>query len=125
VTVGQLEEADEKITLGEEGTSKGAMPKATSVLGLGLVPLNDEMRQQFGFDKKVQGLLVTEIDPESPAASKNIRVGDVIAEAQQEPVASAEALKSIIDKLKATGAKSVILLVEDAKGDTRFIGVPF
>jgi serine protease Do len=88
------------------------------------MPLSDELRQQFGFDAKMKGLLVVEIDPDSPAASKNIRVGDVIVEVQQEAVATVDDLNATVEKVKRTGAKSIILLVEDAKGDTRFIGVP-
>jgi serine protease Do len=70
-------------------------------------------------------VLVTEIDPVSPAASKNIKVGDVIIEAQQEPVKAPSDIEAGIDKVKKTGGKTVLLLVEDAKGDTRFVAVPF
>ncbi len=45
-------------------------------------------------------------------------------EAQQEQVKSIADLEAAIEKLRRTGAKNIILLVEDAKGDTRFIGVP-
>jgi len=89
------------------------------------MPLNDEMRSRFGFDAKVKGLIVGEIDPASAAASKNIRPGDVITEAQQEPVATTKDLETAIEKVKKTGGKSVLLLVEDAKGDTRFVAIPF
>jgi serine protease Do len=123
VTVGRLEDDEKEPILGEEKKETPA-PETTSVLGLRLVPLSDDLRQQFGFDQKVKGLLVTEIDADSPAASKNIRVGDVIVEAQQEAVASIEDLNATLEKVKRTGAKSIILLVEDAKGDTRFIGIP-
>ncbi len=98
---------------------------ATSVLGLSLEPLTDELRAKFGFDPKVNGVIVTEIDPVSPAASKNIKVGDVILEAQQEPVKAPSDIEAGIDKVKKTGGKTVLLLVEDAKGDTRFVAVPF
>ena len=66
------------------------------------MPLTDELRSKFGFDPKVKGVLVTEIDPDSPAASKNIKVGDVIVEAQQEPVATPSDIEAAIDKVKKT-----------------------
>jgi serine protease Do len=127
VAVGQLDDDDEKMTLNGEAVEKKKEPKvdlATSVLGLKMMPLTDELRKQFGFDDKIKGLVVTEIDQDSPAATKSIRVGDVILEAQQEEIPNADALKAVIEKVQKTGAKTVILLVEDSKGDTRFVGVP-
>ncbi len=124
VTVGRLDEVEEPTAVGAKEDKKEDTPAAKPVLGLTLVPLTDALRKQFNFDDKMKGLLVTEIDQESSSASKNIKVGDVIVEAQQEQVATVEAFSDIIDKVKRTGAKSIILLVEDAKGDTRFIGLP-
>jgi serine protease Do len=122
--VGLLEDGEDKLEPPPE-KPKEDKPASSSLMGLSLVPLTDEIRAKFGFDPKVKGVLVTEIDPDSPAASKNIRVGDVILEAQQEPVASASDIESAIDKVKKSGGKTVLLLVEDAKGDTRFVAVPF
>ena len=65
-----------------------------------------------------------EFHGEGAASGKNIRQGDIVSEAQQEPVETVAAFEGIVDKVKKTGAKSIILLVEDAKGDTRFVGVP-
>ncbi len=83
------------------------------------------MRAKAGLDPKIKGLLVMEIDPDSPAAQKSIKPGDIIVEAQQEPVATSEDIQKGIDKVKQAGGKTVLLLVEDGKGDTRFVAVPF
>ncbi len=64
------------------------------------------MRSRFGFDAKVKGLIVGDIDPSSPAASKNIRQGDVITEAQQEPVATTQDLEKAIEKVKRPAARA-------------------
>ncbi|WBT37498.1 MULTISPECIES: Do family serine endopeptidase [Hyphomicrobium] len=98
---------------------------STSVLGLTLSPLTDDVRSRLGFDAKVKGVIVTDIDPSSQAATKNIRAGDVITEAQQEPVTTPADLEAAIEKVKKSGGKSVLLLVEDVKGDTRFVAIPF
>ena len=125
VMIGRLDEEDDKMALSSEKKEKEEpKPDVTSVLGLKVMPLTDELRQQFGFDQKLKGLIVTEIDADSPAATKNLRVGDVIVEAQQEEVTTAASLSATIDKVKKTGSKTIILLVEDSKGDTRFVGVP-
>ena len=124
ITVGMLDDEDSRPEPAADESKDSTPPPATSVLGLTLSPLSDEMRSRFGFDAKVNGMLVTEIDPSSAAASKNIRPGDVITEAQQEPVREMKDIEAAIEKVKKSGGKSVLLLVEDAKGDTRFVAVP-
>jgi len=125
VEVGTLnDEEDKPEPAGAQDKEQTPEPSAT-VLGLSLLPLTDEARSRLGFDAKVKGVLVADIDPSSQAATKNIKVGDVITEAQQEPVASPEDLEKAIEKVKKSGGKSILLLVEDAKGDTRFVAIPF
>jgi serine protease Do len=69
-------------------------------------------------------VVVTEVDPASPAASKNIKPGDVIVEAAQEQVGTPEDVARSVEKVKKAGRKAVLLRVEDAKGDLRFVAVP-
>ncbi len=65
-----------------------------------------------------------EVDPQSPAAGKNIKPGDVIVEAGQEPVSAPEDVGKSVDKVRKTGRKAVLLRIEDGKGDLRFVAVP-
>jgi serine protease Do len=125
ITVGMLEDEEVAAEPAPGGEKEQPPPSSTSVLGLMLAPLTDEMRSRLGFDPKVTGVVVGEIDPSSPAATKNIRPGDVITEAQQEPVKEVKDIEAAIEKVKKAGGKSVLLLVEDAKGDTRFVAIPF
>jgi serine protease Do len=69
-------------------------------------------------------LLVTEADPQSPAAEKGIKAGDVIVEAAQEQVNSVDDLARNVEKVRKSGRKAVLLRVEDGKGDMRFVAVP-
>jgi serine protease Do len=125
VSVGMLDDEESKPEPAS-GTDKEQPPQpSTTVLGLVLAPLSDDARSRFGFDAKVNGVLVTDIDPASQAASKNIRPGDVITEAQQEPVREIKDVEAAVEKVKKSGGKSVLLLVEDGKGDTRFVAIPF
>ena len=125
VSVGMLDDEDSKAEPASKGDAEQPPQPSSTVLGLVLAPLSDDARSRFGFDAKVNGVLVTEIDPSSQAASKNIRPGDVITEAQQEPVREIKDVESAVEKVKKSGGKSVLLLVEDAKGDTRFVAIPF
>ena len=124
VEVGKLDEPEEKIEMTSEKPKEGPEPATQTVLGLTLVPLTDEIRAKAGLDSKIKGVLVMDIDPASPAAEKSIKAGDVIVEAQQEAVGSIEDLNKSIEKVKQAGGKSILLLVEDGKGDTRFVAVP-
>jgi len=137
VTVGRLAEDDDKPEpaalkpgAGDSGKGggkgeigKGDEPTA-SMLGLTLAPLTDELRKKYNLDAKLKGVVVLEIDPQSPVAQKNIKVGDVIVEAGQQPVVSPSDVAGSVERVKKSGRKAVLLRVEDAKGDLRFVAVP-
>jgi serine protease Do len=124
VMVGRLEDDDEEPA--DKATEKpGDEPaEPSTVLGLTVTPLTDELRTQLGFGKKVNGLLVTGIDPDSPVAGKNLKLGDVIVEAQQVAISTVEDLNAAVAKVKKAGGRQVLMLVEDSKGDTRFVTLP-
>jgi serine protease Do len=124
VAVGQLDEPEDKVELSTDKSTDQPSSPAT-ILGLSLVPLTDEMRAKAGLDAKLKGLLVMDVDPESPAAQKGLKQGDIIVEAGQEQVSTPDDVTKSIDKVKQAGGKSVLLLVEDGKGDTRFVALPF
>jgi serine protease Do len=141
VAVGRLTEDEEpkapakgprgkdKQSRGKDSSPKekdsGAKPGARSALiGLGLAPLTDELRTKHKLGKDTKGVIVLEVDPASPAAEKGVKVGDVIVEAAQDAVASIEDVNKSVDKVKKAGRKAVLLRLEDAKGDLRFVAVP-
>lgn len=124
VVVGRLDEEDAEIEAKVPEKKDEEPAKPETVLGLSVTPLTEELRTQLGFDKKVKGLLVTGIDPDSAAAGKNLKLGDVIVEAQQSPVASVEDLNAALEKVKKASGRQVLMLVEDSKGDTRFVALP-
>jgi serine protease Do len=124
VVVGRLEEIDDEPKSDDPDAPEDEPANPENVLGLTVTPLTDDLRTQLGFDKKINGLLVTAIDPESGAAGKNLKLGDVIVEAQQSQIASVADLNAAIDKVKKSGGRQILMLVEDAKGDTRFVALP-
>ena len=92
--------------------------------GLGLAPLTDDLRTKYGLKAETKGVVVTEVDPASPAAEKGIKAGDVIVEIAQEPVASVDDIAKGIDKVKNAGSKQVLLRLEGGNGDMRFVALP-
>jgi serine protease Do len=120
VVVGRLAEDDEprSTAAGEPG---GAV--ATTVLGLKLSELTDELRAKYGIAPGTKGAIVDSVDPKSPAAD-SIKAGDVIVQAANEPVSTPQELAKRVDSVKKSSRKSVMLEVEDAKGSHRFVSVP-
>jgi serine protease Do len=99
-------------------------PAGRSLIGLVLAPLTEELRTKHGLGNNVRGVIVIEVDPASPAAQRNVKVGDVIVEAAQEQVSSIEDVVQGIERMRSSGRNAVLLRLEDAKGDLRFVAVP-
>ena len=126
VAIGRLEEDDngDDDKKKPEQSSKEPSATGTSIIGLKLSALTDEARTKYNIDRKLNGVIVEEVDPQSPAAQKGVKVGDVIVEAGQDPITKPEDVARSVDKIKKAGRKAVLLRVEDGKGDLRFIAVP-
>jgi serine protease Do len=62
--------------------------------------LTPDVRQQLEIPASVQGALVTEVDPESVAAEKGLRVGDVIQEINHKPIKNAEDAEAVTQHVK-------------------------
>jgi serine protease Do len=125
VTVGRLEDDDDNASdLKNDDGKDEEDPKGTAIIGLMLSPLNAELRKKYGLDEKVQGVVVEAVDPQSPAASKGLKPGDVIVEAAQDAVSDPDDVAKSVEKVKKAGRKAVLLRVEDGKGDLRFVAVP-
>lgn len=124
VTIGRLEEEDDNESDLKSDTGKDDDPKGSEIIGLVLSPLNDELRKKYSLDSKMNGVVIEAVDPQSPAASKGLKPGDVIVEAAQDRVSEPEDVAKSIEKVKKAGRKAVLLRVEDSKGDLRFVAVP-
>ena len=137
VAVGRLAEEDEPVKTSAkespkgqgqgQGSRQGQRPPAasrSSLIGLVLAPLNDELRTKHNIGKDMKGVIVLEVDPASPAAERGVKVGDVIVEVAQEAVTSLDDISKSVDKVKKAGRKAVLLRLEDGKGDLRFVAVP-
>ena len=114
------------VTLGERGEKTMAAmqpqgPTATAtVLGMALQAVGEKEAAALGLDK-VQGLIVVDITPDSPAASEGVRQGDVILQANQQDVNSTAELESVIKRDKQRGA--VMLLIR-RQGQNIFVALP-
>jgi serine protease Do len=125
VKVGRLPEQDDVEDAADQGGDSDLVePQREELLGLSLAPLTDELRNQYGIGDTVEGVIITEVKPDSPAAKKNVKPGDVIVEVTQEKVRQPQDVVSRLMAIKRSGRRSVLLLLSDAKGELRFVAVP-
>jgi serine protease Do len=121
VTLGRLEDGEKAspAALNQPQTDAGK----TSALGLEISGLSEELRRRFNIKDNVKGVVVTRVDPNSPAADKRIQPGEVVVEVGQEAVNSPADVTRRLEALKKDGRKSALLLVSNPQGEVRFIAV--
>ena len=91
--------------------------------GLTLQNINPQSRRDFELGDNASGALVVDVDRSSAAFEAGIRVGDVIAEIDQQAVGSAKTAVEALTKAEKSGRKSVLIFVQ-SRGTVRFIALP-
>jgi serine protease Do len=124
VELGELEAFEDQLAAdgGDSGGASGATKAPGDVLGMNLVPMNDELAQQYGLDGQSEGLVVIEVLPGSPAAQADIAAGDIVLQVGQAPVSTADDVSGEVDAARERGARTVVILVE-RDGDAEFRAV--
>lgn len=80
-------------------------------LGLSVAPANDTLRRRFGLGRDVEGLVIVEVRPGSPAAKKSLRPGDLVTHVNGNEVATPAALKRHVDDARSKGREAVLLRI--------------
>jgi len=110
-----------KVTLGErpsnlsEQPGSGNAPSEGTLRGITVQNLTPNIRQQLGLPSEVRGVVVTNIDPESPAASV-LQQGDVIESIDRQPLRNVEEFNRL-----AAQAKERTLLRVNRQGVGMFV----
>ncbi len=124
VTLGRLEDGEKQMAKAEEDAAPAEKDSASAkALGLALAPIGEETRKTFKLKDSVKGVVVSSVDPNSPAAEKGLRPGDVIEEVNQQAVEKPGDVSKAIDALKKAGKKSALLLVANGAGEVRFVAL--
>jgi serine protease Do len=124
VKLGRLEDEKQAALNTKNDAGPDSKPVVKKALGLDLANLTDDLRKKHNIKDKVKGgVVITGVDPNSPAAEKRLVPGMVIAEVQQQAVTNATELQQRIDKLKKDGKKAVVLLVVSPDGDPSFVAL--
>jgi serine protease Do len=89
---------------------------STTSLGMELMPLNADTREQFKVDGKVNGVVVSSVDPNSEAADKGFRPGDVIVGIGNKNVRTPADIEQGVADARKAGRETVLLLVAGDQG---------
>lgn len=111
VEVGLLEDEPTLAAATVDENEDAPAAQESSILGMTLSALTDPVRDQYGLDRALEGLLVLSVDQASDAYGKGMREGDVIAEVGQESVRTPEDMTKRIRAAEAAGRNSILLLV--------------
>ncbi len=126
VKIGRLpedEDTEEEADAGDDSL-QAPQPEQEDLLGLTIAPLTDALRSKYGISDKIDGVIITDVAPDSPAAHKSVKPGDVIVEVTQEEVHQPQDVVTRLEAVKRSGRGRVLLLLSDAKGELRFVAVP-
>ena len=108
VALGELPEKAEKT--GPEENQGGGLE------GVNVQTLTPDLAEQLQLPAGTHGVVVTSVDPASPAAS-NLQRGDVIQEVNHKPINSIEDYRQAI----SSASKGPVLLLVNTQGVTRYV----
>jgi Do/DeqQ family serine protease len=118
-----------KITLGELSASassgreeggEGGEQGEGGKLGVEVTPLTPELASRLRLPEGHQGLVVMSVDPSGPAADAGLQQGDLIEQANRQPVKSVEDLSAAI---QAAGDRPLLLLVSRGDQGSLFVTI--
>ncbi len=123
VKIGELEE--EVPVLASTGPDGDALePEEATIddLGVAVTSITGEMRARFNLPNDLKGVVITGVEPDSPASEKSLRPGDVIVEVSQEEVSSPGQIAEKIREARDADRSSVLLKI-NRNGDRRFVAL--
>ena len=113
VTIGKLSAA----SFAEAGPGGGV--GEVGKLGLSVETLNAELARRYGIEAR-RGVVITGVAPGSPGANYGLQPGDLVVEADQQPVSTVAQLQKILN-----AQKDQVLLLINRKGTSVFLVLKF
>jgi serine protease Do len=116
LTLGELPD-DRQANAGASGEDRELPGGGLPTLGLQLAPAS----KVSGASE--EGVVVTNVDPNGPAAERGFKTGDVILEVGGAKVSTPADIRKALTDAKGAGKRSVLMRVKSEQG-TRFVALP-
>ena len=116
----QLASAQPNNNQGKGGGQRA--PQPTTTLGMQMSELTQNQREQYDIDMNVTGVVITNVDPNSEAAEKGFRPGDVIVSVGNKNVRAPEDIQLGITDARRANRESVLFLVA-GRGGQRYVAL--
>ncbi|MGJ8528185.1 Do family serine endopeptidase [Maritalea sp.] len=96
---------------------------ADTLLGIKVDAMSDELRERFAISAGIEGVVVTEVEPNSDASDKGIRIGHTILEVNQQQILTPKDVETIVGTAAEIGREAILLKLSDPTGARRFVAV--
>jgi serine protease Do len=116
----QLASAQPQNNQGKGGGERA--PQPTTTLGMQMSELTQNTRDQYDIDMNVTGVVITNVDPNSEAAEKGFRPGDVIVSVGNKNVRMPADIEQGITDARRANRESVLFLVA-GRGGQRYVAL--
>jgi len=113
-----------KVTVGtmpEERPGETSVAEKAKNWGISVQNLTPDLAEQFGWDRSEKGVIITEVEPGSPAWEARLHKGDLIKEVNRRRVRNVRDFKRALAKAKET--ESLLLLIKRGE-HTFYVALP-
>jgi serine protease Do len=102
------------------GTSDGTIEQK---LGMQVLPMSAAITRSLGVPPETKGVVIGAVDPNSDAARKGLRRGDIILSANYQEVATVEALLAQVNTAVAEKREAILLRIQRRTQPPAFIPI--
>ena len=121
--IAEMPEDDSKPVALTTPAAPPVAPVAISGLGLKVAPIGPDTREKFQLNADQKGVVIIDVGPDSAAAERGLRPGDVIMQVQQEDVNSPADIETRVARARKQNRKMVLLLIQGQDG-LRWVPLP-
>ncbi|HVY14713.1 MAG TPA: DegQ family serine endoprotease [Rhodopila sp.] len=110
--------SDEKLAAADQPAQPDNGTRPTDIAGLGMkvAPVSQDLKDKYQLNSDQKGVVITDVAPNTPAAERGLKPGDVIMEVQQNQVASAGDVQKQVEAARKADRKNVLMLIQREGG---------